>query len=146
MFLAAVCGGLLFAFDIASFDYGAELMNLSVFNVDNQVDATYFSGTYTWPLVVLAVIMTALPIYTLFRFKKRNHQIKMCQLDMLLNLVFAVLVLLYYVPNIQKTIGSEMVAFKIGTYIPVVSLIFNLLAIKGIRKDIELLRSVDRIR
>jgi len=146
MFLAAVCNGLLFVFDIASFDYGSVFMNLSILGVDNQVDATYFSEYYTLPLAALAVIMTLLPVYTIFRFNRRHHQVKLCQLDMCFDLLFAVAVLLYYISDVQKTIGSEIVSFGIGIYLPLASLLFNLLAIKGIRKDIELLRSVDRIR
>ncbi len=146
LFLAAVCSGLLFCFDLASFDYGATMMNLSVFGVDNQVDAAYFSDAYTLPLLVLAVIMTILPVVTLLIYKRRRHQVKLCQLDMLLNLVFAVLVMLYYVSDIQKSINSDVVTFGVGIYMPMASLIFNLLAIRGVKKDIELLRSVDRIR
>lgn len=146
LFLAAVCSGLLFCFDLASFDYGATMMNLSVFGVDNQIDATYFSGLYTLPLEILAAIMTILPVITLFVYKRRHVQVKLCQLDMLITLAFAVLVLLYYVSDIKKSINSEILIFGIGIYLPMVSLIFNILAIRGIKKDIELLRSVDRIR
>ncbi|MCQ2322847.1 MAG: DUF4293 domain-containing protein [Bacteroidales bacterium] len=146
LFLAAVCSGLLFCFDLASFDYGATMMNLSVLGVDNQIDATYFGSSYTLPLLVMAVIMTILPVITLLMYNRRRRQVKLCQLDMLLNLSFAVLVMLYYISDIQKSINSDIVSFGIAIYIPLASLIFNLLAIRGIKKDIELLRSVDRIR
>lgn len=146
LFIAAVCSGLLFKFNLASFNYGEIMMNLSVFGVDNQIDATYFSGLYTLPLEILAAIMTILPVITLFIYKRRHVQVMLCQIDMLVTLAFAVLVLLYYVSYIQKSINSEIMTFGIGIYLPMASLIFNILAIRGIKKDIELLRSVDRIR
>lgn len=146
LFMAAVCSGLLFKFSLASFDYGEVMMNLSVLGVDNQIDATYFGSLYTLPLEILAAIMTILPVITLLIFKRRHAQVKLCQLDMLITLAFAVLVLLYYVSDIQKSINSEIMTFGIGIYLPMASLIFNILAIRGVRKDIELLRSVDRIR
>lgn len=146
MFLSAILGGLLFAFDLASFDYGDVMMNLSVFGVDNQVDATYFGGAYTWPLISLAILMTILPVVTSFLYKKREVQVKLCQLEMLFNVIFVVLVFLYYVSNVQETINAEIVIYRIGIYFPLASLIFSLLAIRGVKKDIELLKSVDRIR
>lgn len=146
MFLSAILCGLLFAFNLASFDYGDVMMNLSVFGVDNQVDATYFGNAYTWPLMALTVLMTILPVFTSFLYKKREVQVKLCQLGMLLNVVFVVLVLLYYVSNVQETINAEIVTYRIGIYFPLASMIFILLAIRGIKKDIELLKSVDRIR
>jgi len=146
MILSAILCGLLFAFDLASFDYGDALMNLSVFGVDNQIDATYFGKAYTWPLMTLAALMTILPIVTFFLYKKRQVQVKLCQLEMLLNVIFVVLVFLYYAPNVQETIFAETVTYKIGIYFPLASLILTLFAIKGIKNDIELLKSVDRIR
>ena len=146
MFLSAILGGLLFAFNLASFDYGDVMMNLSVLGVDNQFDATYFSSTYTWPLAVLAVLMTVLPVITSFLYKKREVQVKLCQLEMLLNVIFVVLVFLYYVSDVQETINAEIAIYRIGIYFPLASMIFSLLAIRGVKKDIELLKSVDRIR
>jgi len=146
MFLSAILGGLLFAFNLASFDYGDIMMNLSVFGVDNQIDATCFGTAYTWSLMLLAVLMTALPVVTSFLYKKRQIQVKLCQLEMLINVIFVVLVFLYFVPNVQETINAQIVTYGIGIYLPLASLIFTLLAIRGIKKDIELLKSVDRIR
>lgn len=146
MFLSAILGGLLFAFNLASFDYGDVMMNLSILGVDNQLDATYFGSTYTWPLAVLAVLMTVLPVITSFLYKKREVQVKLCQLEMLLNVIFVVLVFLYYVSDVQETINAEIAIYRIGIYFPLASMIFSLLAIRGVKKDIELLKSVDRIR
>lgn len=146
MFLSAVLSGLLFVFSLAAFDYGNIMMNLTVLGVDNQVDATYFSGTYTWPLIVLAVLMTVIPVFTAFLYKRRQQQVKLCQLDMLLTAVFIGLVLLYYVSDVQTTIASESVSYKFGIVIPLINLVLQVLAIRGVRKDIDLLKSVDRLR
>lgn len=146
MYLSVVLCGLLFSFDLASFDYGSTMMNLSVLGVDNQVDATYFGSGYTWSLLVLTILMTILPVVTSFLYKRRQVQVKLCQLEMLLNVVFVVLVMLYFAPDVKETINAEMEIYKAGMYFPIGSLVFNLLAIRGVKKDIELLKSVDRIR
>lgn len=146
MYISAIISGLLFVFNLASFEYGETSMNLSVLGVDNQIDATYFGDAYTWPLIALSALMIVLPIVTSFLYKKRQSQVKLCQLDILLNVVFVVLVFMYYTSDVQKNINSEDVKYGLGIYIPLVSMILNFLAIKGIKKDIELLKSVDRIR
>jgi len=146
MFLSAILSGLLFFFPLAAFDYGNVTMNLSVLGINNQIDATYFSSTYTWPLIVLTVLMIIIPIFTAFLYKRRQQQVKLCQLDMFLTAVFIGLVLLYYVSDVQTTIASESVSYKFGVIIPLVILVLDVLAIRGVKKDIELLKSVDRLR
>ena len=60
---------------------------------------------------------------------------------------------LYYEADIQKVIAAVEgdtyqleVAYFIGMVIPLVNLVLQILAIRGIKKDIELLKSVDRLR
>lgn len=146
MYLSAVLGGLLFASNLASFNYGETMMNLSVLGVDNQFDAQYFSNIYTLPLMILTGLMTIVPVVTSFLYNKRNAQVRLCQFGMLLNVVFVVLVLLYYVPNVKENISSEAFSFGLGMIFPLLSIVFLLFAIRGVKKDIELLKSVDRIR
>ena len=153
MLLSAIISALLFFMPLASFNDGTTVMKFTIFGIENPIYTITVSQSYTWPLVVLAVLMTLLPIYTLLRYKKRQHQVKMCQLDLLLNIVFIGLVFLYYEADIQKIIAAVEgdayqleVAYFIGMAIPLVNLVLEILAIRGIKKDIELLRSIDRLR
>ena len=72
---------------------------------------------------------------------------------MLLTVIFIGLVFLYYENDLTKVIaaveGDEYqldVAYFVGMAMPLVSLILDILAIRGIKKDIELLKSIDRLR
>ena len=153
MLLSALISALLFFTPLVSFNDGTSVMKFTIFGIENPVETLTLSTSYTWPLIALTVLMTLLPIYTLLRYKKRQHQVKMCQLDMLLNIIFIGLVFLYYEADIQKVIAAVEgdtyqleVAYFIGMVIPLVNLVLQILAIRGIKKDIELLKSVDRLR
>ena len=153
MLLSAIISALLFFTPLVSYNDGTSIMSFTIFGIENHVETLTYSASYTWPLIVLTVLMTILPIYTLFRYKKRQHQVKMCQLDMLLNIIFIGLVFLYYDADIQKVIAAVEgetyrldVAYCIGMVIPLVNIVLQMLAIRGIKKDIELLKSVDRLR
>ena len=139
LFLAVVFAGLLFATPIASFDYGNDFMTLTILGVQNQHDALYFSNTYSLPLLALTILMIVIPLFTIFKFKNRNLQLKLSSLTVFLNAIFCV-------SNIQKTIASETVVYSFGAYIPLINMVLAVLAMRWIKKDIELIKSVDRLR
>ncbi len=146
LFLAAVFAGVLFFSPIAAFEHGAEVMKLSVLGVNNQVDAQYFNAIYTLPLLVLTIFVVILPLVTIFMYKKRELQIKLSSLNVFLNAIICGLIFLYYASNVEKTIAAEGVAYLFGTYIPLINMVLSILAMRWIKKDIELIRSVDRLR
>lgn len=146
LFLTALITVLLFFFPIASFEHIDTNMELTVLGINNQIDATYFSELYTLPLLILTIILILLPLFISIRYKHREQQVKLCQLDIFLTVVFIGIVFLYYVSNIQKTISCEKVSYEFGIFILLIDLIFLVMAIRGIKKDIELVKSVDRLR
>ena len=146
LFIAAILAGVLFFCPIASFDYGTEMMQLTVLGVDNQIDATYFGGGYSIPLLILTILMVIIPIFTIFKFKNRQLQLKLSSLVVFLNAIFCGLVFLYYVSNIQKTIATESVYYNFGIYVPLINMVMAVLAMRWIKKDIELIKSIDRLR
>ena len=153
MLLTVIISALLFFMPLAWFNDGTNVMRFTIFGIDNPVEAITLSKSYTWPLIVLTVLMTVLPLYTIFIYKKRELQVRLCHLNMLLNVVFIGLVFLYYESDLLEIIKAvegdvyELdVAYFFGMAIPLVNLILDILAIRGIKKDIELLKSVDRLR
>ena len=153
MLLSAIISALLFFVPLMTFKANDSVMSFTIFGIENPVEGITISQSYTWPLVVLTVLMTVLPIYTLLRYKKREHQVAMCRLDLLLNIVFVGLVFVYYESDIlgviiavEDEIYNLDVAYFIGMAIPLVNLVLEILAIRGIKKDIELLKSIDRLR
>ena len=153
MLLSAIVSALLFFMPLASFNTDGNVMKFTIFGIQNPIENITLSTTYTWPLVVLAVLMTLAPIVTIFLYKKRELQVRLCRLNMLVNIIFIGLVFLYYENDIQQVIAAVEgdkyqldVAYFIGMVIPLVNLVLEILAIRGIKKDIELLKSIDRLR
>ena len=138
LFLSAVLAGFLFFIPIASFDLGNEIVNLSIFGVENHSGALL--------LLILAVLMLAVPFVTIFMYKKRELQLKLSSFNVFLNALFCGLIFLFYVDNIQEKLSVETVVYNFGVYVPLINMVLSILAMRWIRKDIELIKSVDRLR
>ena len=146
LFLATVFAGILFFAPMFSFTYGEELVKLTILGVDNANEALQFSGTYSLPLLLVAILTIAVPFFTIFKYNKREFQMKLCSLNVFLNAVICGLVFLYYASNVEKRIESESIQYLFGTYIPLINMVLSVLAMRWIKKDIDLLKSVDRLR
>ncbi len=93
--------------------------------------------------VVTAVAVVAL-IFALAGYRNRRRQIKICRvalsLELLWIVMYAVLCILYLRGN------TFIYHTRIAAFFPVAAIVLILLAIRGIKKDDELIRSADRIR
>lgn len=146
LFLAAVFAGILFFTPLASFGYGDELMKLTIYGVESQTDAQLFSGIYALPLLLLTILLVVFPFVIIFLYKKRELQCKLSSLNIFLNAVLCGLIFLFYVSDVQKTVSAESVSYLFGTYVPLINMVLSVLAMRWIKKDIELIKSVDRLR
>ena len=102
----------------------------------------------TWGVLAMAVISALLPLINIFFYKKRKLQIKIGHLTTFFILFFYVTAGVYFYTFVNKsgdfsTLSVEMVYALV---LPAISLIFNALAIRRIKKDEKLVRSLDRIR
>lgn len=146
LFLAAVFAGILFFTPLASFGYGDELMKLTIYGVESQTDAQLFSGIYALPLLLLTILLVVFPFVIIFLYKKRELQCKLSSLNIFLNAVLCGLIFLFYVSDVQKKLSAESVSYLFGTYVPLINMVLSVLAMRWIKKDIELIKSVDRLR
>ena len=89
----------------------------------------------TWGLFALTIVISLLALLTIFLFKKRILQIRIC--------VFNAILMLGFYGN-QKEIFS--LSLKIAFSFPLISLILDYLAIRNIGADEALVRSLDRLR
>lgn len=123
---AGVSAGLIFLFDlyITSED-------LQVFADDN----IYVFGTF--------IASALLSIISIFKYKNRKSQFMLGRLNIILNF-FLLGFFVYQSLNIS---GETAVSEKgIGMFLPIVSIVFLALANKAIKKDEDLVKSVDRLR
>jgi len=82
-------------------------------------------------------------LITVFLYKQRITQIKMGRVCVGINLIL--MASLFFISSSGKP-ASASNSYSVGAVLPIVSLLFILLAIRGIRKDEDLVRSADRIR
>jgi len=96
------------------------------------------------PLVMGLIIgSVVLAIISIVNFKKRKLQFVLNRLNIILNFVL----LGVFVYRSLAVSGEALVSEKgIGMLIPIVSIVFLVLANKAIKRDEDLVKSVDRLR
>ncbi len=104
-----------------------------------------------WPLGILLLLVILLNFVAIFLFRKRMRQLRITLFSTIL-LVGYVLALAFctwfYKEQLSLLLNYADVSmtFGISTFLPVVGIILNSMAIRGIRKDEALVRSLDRLR
>ena len=94
---------------------------------------------------ILAGVVFLISLIELFKYKNRVLQIKLGMLNSLL--VVAILGGMWWMFTLQEnSIPTVSNTFGAGFFMPVFAMVFNRLAIYFIKKDENLVRSVDRIR
>ena len=92
---------------------------------------------------VFFIISAILSIVSMLSFKKRQNQFVVNRLNILIN--FYLLSVLIY---LSLTLSGEMQISEkgIGIYFPIVIIVLLVMANKAIKKDEDLVKSVDRLR
>jgi len=148
LFLAAVSLGVMFFFPLASF-IGGENDQLIYYvyelvsKVPDSVPAVPFYFIY--PILSLAVLTILLSVFAIFRYKNRVAQLRMIRASILLILVMIGVFFFYCSPLLEEASGT-LTEYEIGSYFPLIALMFLILANRGVMHDIKLLRAADRLR
>ena len=91
---------------------------------------------------ILIVILMALHIYALISYKKRLLQISVIK--------YSIVVLLGLLGTFAfytaYSYNGAQISYKISMVFPLIAIVLDYLAIRGIRSDEALIRSIDRIR
>ncbi len=103
------------------------------------------SWMYFVPLIVLTVVLIVLPLVAVFNYKRLQQQYRLMRVNMFVSILLVAALLLYYTTN-AATLTSTESSYATGVFIPLIILVFSFLAMRGIKKDVKLLRSVDRLR
>ncbi|MDR0823704.1 MAG: DUF4293 domain-containing protein [Prevotella sp.] len=99
----------------------------------------------TWGVLFFAGLSALIAFINIFLYKKRKAQIKTGILISLLILFFYVTLYVYFQSYTAKY-GLTFDKVQFGLALPIIALIFNILAIVRIKKDEKLVKSLDRIR
>lgn len=90
---------------------------------------------------VLTILIGTLAFVTIFLFKKRRRQVRLAVLGIMLELV---LILLYYLQ--VRTFIEETGAYALTALLQGAIMFFFFLALRGIGRDIKVIKDSDRLR
>lgn len=136
LLLAALLGAGVFFFDL----YRAEV------KTGELTDHKLLRVADHYPSLLIALVMIALPFITIFMFGDRKRQLRMSYVSILSAVSFLSMMLFRVSALAKETPPVTGGNYWIGAVLPVLSIVFLLLAISGIRRDEKLVRSVDRLR
>lgn len=139
LIVAALMAVTLFA-PLAWFGVGGETFDLYAFALRSSSGEVMRPPVYTGIVLVLACV---LPLITIFLFKRRLLQVRLCVVEMVLLAGAEVMLVAYYFFGHGAT---DFQGMKPAIALPLVSLLFAWLAVRAIFRDERLVRSLDRIR
>ncbi len=105
-----------------------------------QVQTQAFLG-----LTIATVILALIPFITIFLYKDRKKQVMLSYLAIAMVIAFS----FWLIQTAKGVLGPvELRAenYGIGTLLPSITILFLILAIRGIKKDDKLIKSADRLR
>ncbi len=145
MFLVAVLTVLIFAMPLASFMADGQAVDLTALGIKSADGKTIVSSLHMTVLISLAAV---LPLVNIFLFKKRWVQIRLCLVQMILQLG-VIVYFVFYIINLNSSVSefqTQAMSLKPALIFPLVNIILSYLAYRGVVKDEALVRSLDRIR
>jgi len=111
--------------------------------VDLATDQAQEAWRVSSVLQAVNLVAAVLVLWSIVKFKQRLHQFVLNRLTIILNFVL-VGVFIFRSLNLS---GEALASQKgIGVLLPVISIVFLVLANKAIKRDEDLVKSVDRIR
>lgn len=151
----AIVTGLMFFIPVASIPVNNALCDFYTTKII-QVTPQHQFIMWNWPSMILNIFIIALAILTIFVHKKKSKSVKptlflqfrLATVNIVLQLGLFILLWILLTKNLPQEVGftGSLQYTHISFIFPVVGMIFTWLAIRGIIKDIALLKSFDRIR
>ncbi len=96
-----------------------------------------------WPLFVILLLTCPLNLLTVFTYKNRKLQSRLCVYNVLLNLVWIALYVVFGYVMVEDGVTFNP---QLAACLPGVAIILYVMARRGIQSDERLVRSMDRIR
>ena len=143
LFLGIVALLLCLFFPVLRIDSDGMGGSVLLFNIGQRMaDGTLsFSN---WPMFALLAIACAMSVVDIFLYKKRKLQAKVCLWSVILCLAWYAFVALVYSHRGLFVEGN--IHIKFSACLPLVAIIFFVMAYKRIIADEKLVRAADRIR
>ena len=143
LLLASLTLFLLLLFPIVNKQVGGAEYSLLVTGLYQKVNGVSTRITSYIPLFTSTIVIALLALINIFNFKNRSLQKTISTIIMILiaGLSFWVNIVAQQIPG-----GTTGASFGAGAFLPVLAIIWSFLAVRGIRKDEQLIKSADRLR
>lgn len=141
LLLAVILGVVTLSLPVASVT--AEGLTVSqIYNLF-WLDGQHVAHFSVWPLFAILLVATAVSVLTIFLFKNRLLQAKLCAVSMLLYIVWYIALIV-----VSKSQAPDALNFQPAfvAVLPAVCAILCMMARKGVLADEKLVRAADRIR
>lgn len=120
-------------------------------DIELNVWGVYTDGKKDVPLVFFAILTcltTAVSFVTIFLYRKRMLQLRLCfvMAVMIIGMISYIGLYIYKLNSLAASQDFTAIKYSVADIFPLFALAFTWLAYRGITADIALLRSLDRIR
>lgn len=148
LLLSAVCGGLTFLFPVDTFVRGGKSFFFRTTGFFMEDGAPIVDVAAKIPFAMVLGFLSLALVGVIFLYRDRGRQLRILRAVNLL--VMAMAVFLFIADNSMRVYlrqgGPVEGSFGLSAALPLLMVVFNLLAERGIRKDEALVRSMDRLR
>ena len=137
----------LFIFPFANFKLGTEITcNISILTIQNLDGFTELNYMFIL-MQILTTLFMCLVGATIFTFKKRSLQVRLCAFAVLANifLIGAMFIMTTMLTN-KLQLPKDAMNYLLPAYLPLVTLLLVNFAQRAIRKDEAMVRSLNRLR
>lgn len=97
-------------------------------------------------LLGLAILGAALALINIFLFKNRPLQIRLGYILIILGILFPIVGVFSFMNDTAQMSDSAQINDQLGIYLPILTILFAILANRSIKKDESTVRSMDRLR
>jgi hypothetical protein len=143
--IAAIVISLIYFFPVAEFidqqNHIYELRHSGIVSIHDGIKENIIK---TYSITILTSIIALISIITIFLYKRRVLQMRLCIYNILLCIGLEIF-FWFYRQQILKILQYNFV-FKFPIILPVINIILFYLAFRAIKKDEELIRSSERLR
>ncbi len=101
--------------------------------------------TPTWGVFVLGAVISVLALITIFLYKNRPTQARICMINAFFIVTLYIIIFLSGY-TFHEELAATQISWSANIIIPFVALVLDIIAYKAINKDERLVRSLDRIR
>jgi peptidoglycan/LPS O-acetylase OafA/YrhL len=116
--------------------------HIDIAGIDTLV---YLEVGKNMPLLLMALVMTVLPLIAIAMFTNRKRQRSLAAVSGVATIAFISFAMMRVTPFIKES-GISNDSYWIGMVLPFIGMVFLILAIMGINRDEKRIKSLDRLR